>query len=54
MYCVKTAAKIASQYGVSEDEVWSVFGTSCGQDWNCVRAHFRELARGERGKGKNK
>lgn len=49
----RNAARIASQYGVSEAEVRTAFGT-CDQDWNCVRAYFRELARGERGKGKDK
>jgi hypothetical protein len=50
----RTAAKIASQYGFSESEVWNVFETACGHDWNCVRSYFRELTKGTAGKGKNK
>ena len=50
----RTAAKIASQYGYSEAEVWQVFESSCGSDWNCVRTYFRELTKGSNGKGKTK
>jgi hypothetical protein len=50
----RTAAKIASQYGYSEAEVWNVFESTCGHDWNCVRSYFRVLTRGAAGKGKNK
>jgi hypothetical protein len=32
-----TAQRIASQYGVSVDRVWSIYNGSCSGDWGCVR-----------------
>ena len=46
----RTAAQIASKYGVSQAEVMQTFENACGYDWNCVRAHYRELAKEGRGK----
>ena len=46
----RTAAQIASKYGVSESEVMSVFDTSCSGDWSCTRAHFRDQSKPDRGK----
>lgn len=50
----RTAAQIASKYGVSQSEVMNYYENSCGQDWNCVRAHYRDLNKNNQGKGKNK
>jgi hypothetical protein len=36
------AQRISRQYGVSVDQVWSVFYGSCAEDWSCVKSHFRE------------
>ena len=52
----RTAARIASQYGVTQEEVLSVYEGACGSDWGCVRAHFRDLMgesedKGNKGKG---
>jgi hypothetical protein len=41
----KTAQQIASQYGVSSEEVLDHFFHSCSEDWACTRAYFRELAK---------
>ncbi|MCK5645259.1 MAG: hypothetical protein KAH97_00675, partial [Anaerolineales bacterium] len=45
----RTLEKIVNQYGVSPALV-SAELTKCSGDWSCVRAHFRELAKEERGK----
>ncbi len=53
---IRTATQIASKYsknGVTEDAVWGVF-VDCGEDWSCVRAHYRGLFSGGRGKGRKK
>jgi hypothetical protein len=50
----KTAERLAAQYGVTADEVWSTYTGVCGGDWNCVRDHFRSMAGPSNGKGKNK
>jgi hypothetical protein len=51
----RTAAQIASKYdGVSGSDVLFHFENSCGQDWNCVRAYYRNLTQGDHGKGRNK
>jgi hypothetical protein len=52
----RTAARIAKQYGVTAEEVLSVYEGTCGSDWGCVRTHFKELmgesqGRGNKGKG---
>jgi PKD repeat protein len=49
----RTADQIASKYGVSSGDVMERFG-ACNQDWNCVRAHYRELNSEPRGKDKKK
>jgi len=46
----RTAARIASQYGVTQEEVLTVYEGQCGADWGCVRAHFRDLSGETRGK----
>src|SRR3990170_3164861 len=38
----RTAANLAKQFGVSQDDVLEVFNGQCGGDWGCVRAHFRQ------------
>ncbi len=40
----RTAEKLAQQYGVTVDEVMSMY-ESCGQDWKCVRDYYKDLAR---------
>jgi PKD repeat protein len=50
---LRTANQLASKYGVSADDVMAQF-MACGQDWNCVRAHYRDLNRGPQGQNKNK
>jgi PKD repeat protein len=47
----RTAEQIANHYGVDAEEVTNVYEGQCSLDWGCVRAHFRDLARGEDGKG---
>jgi len=47
----RQAEQIAQKYGVSLEQVWSVYDGACSQDWNCVRTHFRDLTRGEHGGG---
>jgi hypothetical protein len=44
----RTLEKVATQFGV-EPGVVSTQLAACGGDWSCVRAHFRDLAKGERG-----
>jgi PKD repeat protein len=46
----RTAQQLASKYGVSESQVMSVFNGTCGGDWSCTRAHFRDQSRPDRGK----
>lgn len=46
----RTAQQIASKYGVSETEVMNIFNVTCGGDWTCTRAYYREMARPETGK----
>jgi hypothetical protein len=36
------AEQMARQYGVSPDEVLSVFQGICQEDWKCVRDHYRK------------
>jgi PKD repeat protein len=45
----RTLERIADQYGVSQEEVSSQL-SDCSGDWTCVRAHFRELSKPDRGK----
>jgi hypothetical protein len=45
----RTMEKLANQYGLSIADV-SAQLEACDGSWNCVRAHFRELAKSERGK----
>lgn len=40
----RTAANLAKQFDVSQEEVLGVFNGECSGDWNCVRAHFRQQA----------
>ena len=49
----RTADQIASKYGVSSGDVMKRLG-ECEQDWNCVRAYFRNLDREPHGKDKKK
>ena len=49
----RTADQIASKYGVSSGDVMEQLG-ECKQDWNCVRAYFRDLDREPHGKDKKK
>jgi PKD repeat protein len=36
-----TAQRLASQYGVGVDRVWTIYNGSCGGDWGCVRKTLR-------------
>jgi hypothetical protein len=38
----RMATRIASQFGVTLDEVLAMFGGTCAGDWSCVRANLRE------------
>lgn len=49
----RTAEQIASRYGVSSGDVMEQLG-ACNQDWNCVRAYFRDLNKSPGGKDKKK
>ncbi|TET81981.1 MAG: PKD domain-containing protein, partial [Anaerolineales bacterium] len=49
----RTSARLASQYGVSEEDVMGLFNGECQGDWNCVRSYLRDQAREERGKDKD-
>lgn len=46
-----TITQIMEKYGVSEEEVLSVYNGVCVGDWSCVRAHFHDQANENRGKG---
>jgi PKD repeat protein len=50
---LRTAEQLASKYGVSTEDVMAQFA-ACGQDWNCVRAYYRNLNREPHGKDKTK
>ncbi len=53
----QTAARLARQYGVTEEEILAVFNGSCESNWSCVRAHFRDAqsgGKGNSGKGPKK
>jgi len=47
----RTAANLAKQFGVSQDNVLEVFSGQCGSDWGCVRAHFRQPSGGSHTEG---
>ncbi len=36
-----TAQRIARQYGVGVEQVWSIYNGACGGDWSCVRKTLR-------------
>ncbi len=38
----RTAAQIASKFGVSEDAVWALYKGSCDFDWGCVRKNYQK------------
>ena len=39
----RTAEQIARKYDdVTVDDVWSIFNSECGGEWNCVRQYFRD------------
>jgi PKD repeat protein len=48
-----TADQIASKYGVSSSDVMKQL-EACNQDWNCVRAYYRDSNREAHGKDKKK
>ena len=39
---LRKAVQIADQYGVTEEDVMTLFEGTCNGVWSCVRAHFRE------------
>jgi hypothetical protein len=39
---LRTAARYANQYNVSEEEILVVFNETCDGDWKCVRDYLRE------------
>ena len=47
----RSAGQIAAKYGISVEEVMGVLNGACAGDWSCARDHFRDLSRGERGRG---
>jgi hypothetical protein len=49
----RVAAQLAAKYGVSAEQVLSMYTGACSQDWGCVRTALREQG-GEHGKGKTK
>ncbi len=48
----RVAAQLAAKYGVTAEQVLSMFTGTCSGDWGCVRTTLREQD-GEHGKGKN-
>ena len=49
---LQTAQQIASKYGYPQEEVLEYHNTSCGGDWACTRAYFRELSASTKETGK--
>jgi PKD repeat protein len=51
---LRTAEQLAAKYdGVTTEQVLAQYEL-CSENWNCVRAHYRELDREPRGKDKKK
>jgi hypothetical protein len=48
----RTALQIAQKYASSEDAVMAVYEGTCAYNWNCVRAHFRQLNQAQPSKPK--
>ena len=49
---LQTALQIFSKYGYPQEEVLEYHNTSCGGDWACTRAYFRELSASTKETGK--
>ena len=50
---MRLAAQLAAKYGVTAEQVLSMFTGTCSGDWGCVRTTLREQ-NSDHGKGKNK
>lgn len=50
---VRVAEQLAAKYGLTAEQVLSIYTGTCGQDWGCVRTTLREQ-HSEHGKGKDK
>ena len=42
---LRKAVQIADRYGVTEEDVMTLYQGTCNGVWSCVRAHFREQTR---------
>lgn len=51
---LRKAVQIADQYGMTEEEVMTLYEGTCNGDWSCVRSHFREQASANDQTEKNK
>lgn len=49
----RVAAQLAAKYGVTAEQVLSIYTGACSQDWGCVRTTLHEQG-GDHGKGQNK
>jgi len=49
---LQTALQIFSKYGYPQEQVLEYHNTSCGGDWACTRAYFRELSASTKETGK--
>jgi hypothetical protein len=38
----RTAAQIASKFGIGEDAVWALYKGTCNSDWGCVRKYYQK------------
>ncbi len=48
----RAASQIVGKYTASDDEVWALYYGECNEDWKCVRKHYQDLERENRGKGR--
>jgi len=48
---LRTAARLASRYGVSVEQVQGLYDGACAGDWGCVQTTLREQYAGGRGQG---
>jgi hypothetical protein len=45
----RTAANLARQFDVSQEEILRLFNGDCGADWTCVRSRLRQQSRDSQG-----
>ncbi|MBF8257485.1 MAG: hypothetical protein HW404_450, partial [Anaerolineales bacterium] len=48
---LRTAARLASRYGVSVEQVQGLYDGACSGDWGCVQTTLREQDPPDRGRG---